>query len=217
MKKKIIISFVSVCLLLSILIIYLLRYQSVHNILGEGFTENFVVHNIWVDSVTQSTPWMSEEELRRTYFHELYATPHDQERYELRSDAFYIITYEQVAMLLELLLNTRIRTYSPTSHPIIFNSRFCSGFNTQETDPGVVVYYRFFDLDMQEYISIRIWGADVITIATGEISEEGFSANSRIGFNPTIFRIHEEDRYLVFEMLRLLDSNAPEVIGFELE
>jgi len=222
--KKIIISIISICLLLGMVVIYLLRYQSVHNILGEDFTGNFVLHTVWAESMIpttqppiQGTQEEMEEYMRRADFNERYASRHDR-HYQAGGDAGYIISDEQAENLLDLLLNIQVRSYSLSAHPIAFNTRFFHGSFQEEFDLEMIIRYHIFDLNFQQVITISILGKDIMTIEIGEVTEDAFSANRRaIGFNPTIFSIHDDDRHLVFEMLRVLGSNASEELGFEME
>jgi len=204
MKKKITIAIFTVSVLVGGQLIFLMRYQQVENVLGEDFTDTFVLHNITIDSGNPVRPDGSGFD-----FHERHATQFD--RYY--SDEFFthhsILSEYQINILLNLLLEVQVRPYNLRAHPIIFNAFTLQNIDPQLIDPPFIVNFQFFDQDKQNVVFVMFRGAEILSIGTGEVTEYGWGANERFGLNPTIFRIHEFDQSTLFEILRTLDGDTP--------
>jgi len=189
-----------------------MRYRRIENILGNDFTDNFALHNITILSANPLRPDGSGFD-----FHERHASSNDR----LYGHEWYnpgdIISDEQVDYLLELLLNMRVRPYHLSSHPIIFNARFFRGADVHNVNPPIIIEYQIFDLDKQNFMMILFNGLSILSMGIGEVTDHGWSANERIGFNPRAFRIHEDDQNTLFEILRILESDASKLFNFNLD
>jgi len=223
-KKKVLASILLLCLLAIGSLIYIMRYQQLSNILGDDFNDKFILHNITITSAipaiygTEDPPNIDQElAMIRRDFHERHASSSDRLYGHEWYSPGHVINDTQVADLLELLLSIRIRPYNLSAHPIMFNANYFSGSDIQEVNPQINVLFQIFDIDKQIVLMIAFQGSNVFSILSGEVTEYGWGGNKRFGFNPTIFKVHEDDNDTIFEILRVLDSNAPEIIGFELD
>jgi len=134
--------------------------------------------------------------------------------HDLYLEGDYVLDQDGIMALTETILAARLRPYSLTAHPIFFNETFFRGMSLEEhEDPNVFVSVAFATGNFEESIQITLSGLDLVTIRKGY---RFGGSHERVGFNPTSFRLHPDDRQLVYALLRLLDSEAAEVIGFEM-
>ena len=186
--------------------LYQLRYRNISEVLPNNFTEEFDIHSIHIN-----VPFLGE-------FNETHSTRHDWRHSWYWFIPEYKVEDEKLEILQDLLLDLRVRAYDLRAHPIVFNGRFFGGFYVAQSIPNTAIDIQIFNSDLTKAIVISIFGNHTAYIRMGEREYDGvIFADYRIGFNPMVFRIHEEDQKLVFEILEILDSSILEFIGFEID
>ena len=223
-RKTLLFTVIALCVLVMLIgRFYFMRYQMVGDIINSGFSDEFNLHRIRIDSALRLVysnngvfPITDETSRAKYYFMELHLTSHDRIYDNDRLMGDYLIMEQDVPRLLEALLQIRVRPINLRSHPIWFNASYRTGIDVGQINPYVLISYEIRDANEKHILHVGFDGSYIIAIRMGEIDEDGWwESNNRVGFNAIDFKIHEDDQAVFFEILNILDSKAAEVMGFE--